>query len=204
MERKFRFGDFVLDTARRELTRELERVALEPKHLSLLELLIESAPAAVSKERIYDTLWPDVVVAEANIHNLISELRRALGEESRELIRTVHGHGYSFTGNVDEQSHWELAIGNRVHRLFTGTNVVGRGSEADVVIDYPGISRLHALIRVVGDEITVEDLGSKNGTHVNGSRITRRTPAGQRDSILFSQLPAVLRRSTQMDATQTE
>src|ERR1043165_5832084 len=48
--------------------------------------------------------------------------------------------------------------------------VLGRGI-ADVVIDDPEISRRHALVRVVGDDVEIDDLDSLNGTWVNGRRI---------------------------------
>ena len=49
--------------------------------------------------------------------------------------------------------------------------VLGRGT-ADVVIDDPEISRRHALVRVVGERVVIDDLDSMNGTWVNGQRIT--------------------------------
>ena len=49
--------------------------------------------------------------------------------------------------------------------------VLGRGT-ADVVIDDPEISRRHALVRVVGERVVIDDLDSMNGTWVNGDRIT--------------------------------
>lgn len=55
--------------------------------------------------------------------------------------------------------------------LVDGRIVLGRG-EADVTIDDPQISRRHAIVRPVGGGLEVEDLGSLNGTWVNGERIT--------------------------------
>ena len=58
------------------------------------------------------------------------------------------------------------------HRLPVDRRLVlGRG-EADVTIDDPQISRRHAIVRPVGGGLEVEDLGSLNGTWVNGERIT--------------------------------
>ncbi|MFA5786772.1 MAG: DUF3662 and FHA domain-containing protein [Actinomycetota bacterium] len=58
--------------------------------------------------------------------------------------------------------------------LRKGRTVIGRLSECDIVLSDPGVSRRHAAILRHGDEYSVEDLGSTNGTRVNSTRITRR------------------------------
>jgi two-component system cell cycle response regulator len=52
--------------------------------------------------------------------------------------------------------------------------VIGRGREADVRVQGDGISRKHAGIRVTADQVVFEDLGSTNGSFVNGERVTQR------------------------------
>lgn len=64
--------------------------------------------------------------------------------------------------------------------------VVGR-EDAALTIDDPEISRKHAAIRPAGDGFEIEDLGSRNGTHVNGSRIEGATRLGGGDSIKLGQ-----------------
>ena len=54
-------------------------------------------------------------------------------------------------------------------------NVIGRTSRCDVRIKHPGISAEHAVIRVLPGSATVEDLGSTNGTRVNGKKIELHT-----------------------------
>jgi predicted component of type VI protein secretion system len=60
--------------------------------------------------------------------------------------------------------------------------IVGR-EDASLTIEDPEISRRHAAIRPVDGGFEIEDLGSRNGTHVNGSRIERPTRLGGGDSI---------------------
>ena len=64
--------------------------------------------------------------------------------------------------------------------LAEGSNLVGRDRDCAVRIDSATLSRRHARIVVTGGETTVEDLGSKNGTHVNGQRVEQ--PVALRDS----------------------
>ena len=58
------FGDCVLDRGRRELTRQGKTVHTSPKLLALLELMIDAAPRAVTKDEIHKAIWPDTFVAE--------------------------------------------------------------------------------------------------------------------------------------------
>ena len=92
---RVQFDEFAFDGERRELRRLDEPVHLTPKAFELLELLIEQRPRAVRKDELRDRLWPDVVVEEANLKNLIAEIRAAVGGD---VIRTVQRYGYAFIG----------------------------------------------------------------------------------------------------------
>ena len=59
------------------------------------------------------------------------------------------------------------------HELTTGRNVIGRGTEADIRLPDTGVSRKHVDVVLDGGTATVEDLGSTNGTLVNGRRVSR-------------------------------
>jgi pSer/pThr/pTyr-binding forkhead associated (FHA) protein len=59
---------------------------------------------------------------------------------------------------------------SREYRLAT-MNYIGRSDESQIVIAKPGVSRKHALIIASADGFTIRDLGSQNGTFVNGKRI---------------------------------
>ncbi|WP_369131204.1 FhaA domain-containing protein [Modestobacter roseus] len=60
------------------------------------------------------------------------------------------------------------------HVLEQGSNVLGRGTDADVRLPDTGVSRKHADVQLAGSQVTVQDLGSTNGTLVNGRRVTRQ------------------------------
>jgi hypothetical protein len=60
------------------------------------------------------------------------------------------------------------------HVLEQGSNVLGRGTEADIRLPDTGVSRKHADVQLHGSTVTVDDLGSTNGTLVNGRRVGRQ------------------------------
>lgn len=64
-----------------------------------------------------------------------------------------------------------LDFGDRIVALTRRTTVLGRGEDVDLRIDDPGVSRKHAQI-VLGDPCRVEDLGSTNGTWLDGRQVS--------------------------------
>ena len=92
------FGDFVFDSDTRELLCGGNRLTLSPKAFQLLEVLIENRPRALSKSVLLDRLWANTFVVEANLSNLVGEIRHALGEDSRtpRFVRTIPRFGYAF------------------------------------------------------------------------------------------------------------
>ena len=60
------------------------------------------------------------------------------------------------------------------HELTTGRNVIGRGTDADIRLPDTGVSRKHVDVVLDSGTAIAEDLGSTNGTLVNGRRITRQ------------------------------
>lgn len=182
------FGDFEFDSALRHLTRRGSIVGLTPKAAILLEALMASAPAPVSREALYERLWHGVAVEQGNLHNLISELRAALGDDDHAIISTVHRKGYAFTAPVTRDAAARLEVGDDSVALERGENVIGRD-----LLGTPDVSRNHARIDVDGTRVWIEDLGSKNGTFVNGERIRQRMALKEGDQIVFGRTRAVVR-----------
>ncbi len=67
--------------------------------------------------------------------------------------------------------HVSLDVEGRSYQLSSPVTVIGRGAEADVVVDDAGVSRRHAEVHTDGDRVWVKDLGSTNGTFVDGERV---------------------------------
>jgi DNA-binding winged helix-turn-helix (wHTH) protein/pimeloyl-ACP methyl ester carboxylesterase len=103
-QRRYTFGDFVLDADRFELRRGATVVHIEPKVFDVLEYLIRHRERVVSKHELLDTIWGGRFVNESALTTRLKAARRALGDDgsAQRMIRTVHGRGYQFVGEVDE------------------------------------------------------------------------------------------------------
>ena len=178
------FGPFVLDDDCRQLTRARREIHLTPKAFELLVALAEARPKVLSKVALQQCLWPETFVAEANLSNLVAEIREALEDAARtpQFIRTAHGFGYAFCGAAtDLKSDARVeATGPRCwlewggHRfpLAVGENIIGRDADLEVRLEGATVSRRHARLMVTKDETVLEDLGSKNGTFRGEDRVT--------------------------------
>jgi DNA-binding winged helix-turn-helix (wHTH) protein len=188
------FGDCELDSGRRILLRHGRPAPLSPKALQLLELLVDRRPEAVGKPELLEHLWPDAFVSDASLHNLVAEIRAALGDNPRaaRYIRTVPRFGYAFQADARPASQDipsapstgpRMVSGNHEWALVEGSNFVGRDSGCAICIDSPTLSRRHACVVIGGDGATLEDLDSKNGTYLNTLRVTRPVDLNDGDRI---------------------
>jgi DNA-binding winged helix-turn-helix (wHTH) protein len=193
---QIRFDNCAIDTDTRRVLRSGEEVVLSPKAYRLLMLLVEARPKAVSKESLYQALWPDTFVVEANLSNLVGEIRAGLGDSPRQprFIRTLHGFGYAFsvdaaiteTGAIEPAAVAFLVRADGHALPLRGPEaVVGRAPDVQVRLDLPGISRHHARITIADGRAVVEDLQSKNGTFVRGERINEPCTAMSGDELGF-------------------
>ena len=204
------FEGFVLDTSMRQLSRNGARVHLEPKALELLELLVARRPAAVSKTEIQERLWPDTFVSESSLTGLVAQVRKALDDDRRQerFLRTVHGFGYAFIGEVTlggaAATAARLVWEDAVFELRPGEHVLGRSEEAQVRLDAPGVSRRHARIVVTSEEATIEDLASKNGTYVGERRLEGPSALQDGDRVRLGSQLLVFRRAGAAAPTWTE
>ncbi|MDQ3447407.1 MAG: winged helix-turn-helix domain-containing protein [Pseudomonadota bacterium] len=89
-----RFGDAQLDVAHRQLLINGQPAKLGARAFDVLLVLIERRQRAVSKDELFELVWPDVVVEENNLQVHISALRKLLGPQ---VITTIPGRGYRFT-----------------------------------------------------------------------------------------------------------
>jgi hypothetical protein len=113
----------------------------------------------------------------------VKEVREALADDARNprYVRTVHGIGYAFCGDArstdSEPDGDEPAIVYRLEweggliALAEGEYLLGRHPASVVPNASETVSRRHALLRIAGGQVVLEDLGSRHGTFVDGQRI---------------------------------
>jgi DNA-binding winged helix-turn-helix (wHTH) protein len=208
-----RFGEFQFDAATRRLRRDGVDIHLAPKAFDLLGLLLESAPRVIGKRELHEKLWPGGAVADATLVALIKQLRKALNDNDPRapLIRTAHRVGYALELPPTRRevvspaviAGWLMA-GPRRLPLIEGENIVGRDAGVQVRLDNPAVSRRHARIVVSGSGALLEDLGSKNGTFLDGQRLAA-TPVPLHDGsqLAFGTILATYRESGSGMPTQT-
>jgi formylglycine-generating enzyme required for sulfatase activity/DNA-binding winged helix-turn-helix (wHTH) protein len=88
------FDRFALDLTRGGLRSDDHEIHLRPKTFEVLRHLAENAGRLVSKQELYEAVWPGVVVTDDSLVQCIRELREKLGDDSRSLIRTLARRGY--------------------------------------------------------------------------------------------------------------
>jgi len=212
-----RFAQFAIDSETRQLLSRGEAIHLSPKAFDLLCALIDLRPKVVDKADLRARIWPSTHVVDANLNILIVEIRRALGDSAQDsrFIRTVHGVGYAFCGTAEDdpgprtegQARFCWLVWNgRTHALAEGDNLVGRDPQSDVWLDADGVSRRHAMIRVNSSNrrVTLEDLGSTNGTFVRRTAVDEEVVLTDRDLIRVGKVDLTVRLWATDTATETK
>jgi DNA-binding winged helix-turn-helix (wHTH) protein/TolB-like protein len=96
-----RFAGFELDRRRAELRgSDGQPIKLTPKQFAMLHLFAANAGRVISKQELMETIWPNVHVGDDSLFQCIRELRAALGDDQRRLIKVVSRRGYLFDAEV--------------------------------------------------------------------------------------------------------
>jgi len=101
---RYRFDDFLLDPAARELWRGAERVAIVPKSLESLAYLIEHRDRAVGRDELIAAVWGRVDASDTLLTQTIWRVRRAIGDDADRSLRTVPRFGYRWVAPVRIES----------------------------------------------------------------------------------------------------
>jgi predicted ATPase/DNA-binding winged helix-turn-helix (wHTH) protein len=153
------FGRFSVLPHRRELLAEGRPVEIGGRAFDILMTLIEASGAVVSKKTLMEHVWPNQIVEENSLQTQISALRRAFRED-RDLIRTISGRGYQFTGGIRMISarHDVQATAGLPEPTSTPSRpptnlpepvseLIDRDVELDEILD---LSASHRLVTLVG------------------------------------------------------
>ena len=99
----YRFGNCELRQSARELRRDGQLVALEPRAFDLLVFLTENRHRVVTKDELLEAIWPGTYVSETSLSRCVMKARRAVGDDAdtQNTIKTVHARGYRFIAEVE-------------------------------------------------------------------------------------------------------
>ena len=157
-----------------------------------------------------------VRVAFAVVREIVGEPRDA-GDKARDsvFIRTAHGFGYAFCGDVRESSAplhrgvtnrrplaW-IEWGRKRFPLTAGEHIIGRDPDAGMSLDAATVSRHHARLIVSSEATMFGDLGSKNGTFRGDQRVTAPVKLADGDSLRIGSLLVTFRTRAQSVSTVT-
>lgn len=172
------------------------RSGIQPVEIaSALRREADTKAAVVSRERII-TPSDYLVRLSPDDHERMLSLGHALNDELFALL-TKHARtqGYSFAGplhitieadervatgtvrvnssSVESTVSWQavVEVDGRRHPLTSARTVIGRGSDAGITIADAGSSRRHAEILWDGERAMLRDLGSTNGTKIDGQKV---------------------------------
>src|SRR5580765_1987191 len=142
------FGRFKVVRHRRELLADGRPVEVGGRAFDTLLALIDARGSVLGKDELMSRVWPDQVVEESNLPAQISVLRKAFGAD-RDLIRTVAGRGYQFTGEIRATA--ATGAGPPPPRATNLPEAVSEliGREAELA-EVTGLVTDHRLVSLVG------------------------------------------------------
>lgn len=210
-----RFGVYEVDLRAKEVRRQGLRVPLQVQPFEVLAVLLERPGELVSRDELRASVWPDSVFVDFDrgLNRAVSKLRRALGDSADHprFVETLTRRGYRLVVPVEggpraphhdgRQGAFRVVWDSGSVTLAEGDNVIGRQEDAAVFLDSSTVSRHHARIRVAAAVATLEDLGSRNGTFLNGRRLRSPAALSDGDQIQVGSIPLRVRTATSAAAT---
>lgn len=99
--KRLRFGRFLLDFERGSLFADDGEVSLRPKTFAVFCFLVANRGKLVSKDELFEAVWPSIAVTDDALVQSVGELRRALGADGPRLIKTIPRRGYRFEAEIE-------------------------------------------------------------------------------------------------------
>jgi predicted ATPase len=148
MAQTYRFGQVEIRPAERQLLVEGRPAAVGARAFDVLIALIDHRDRVVSKNELFDLVWPGLIVEENNLHVQISTLRKVLGAQS---VATIPGRGFRFTPQLEQSEAPSCLLPPRNHNLPAQLNsFVGREREIAELKTLLGAARLVTLTSTGG------------------------------------------------------
>lgn len=227
----FRFAEFELDVSAYALRRRDESVKLERIPMEVLILLVERAGMLVERSEIQRQLWGPAVFVEhgAAINTAIRKIRYALDDDASRprFVETVVGKGYKFIGSLERAPslqngnvagngdtevsprasfqfpRYSITLGKQEFVLHAAETLIGREPSVGIYLDHPSVSRKHARIAIESVGATLSDLGSRNGTFLNGRRVEGAAKIHDNDVIALGPITLIFHVARAPTSTQS-
>jgi DNA-binding winged helix-turn-helix (wHTH) protein/TolB-like protein/Flp pilus assembly protein TadD len=134
----YRFGDWRVEPELNRLSRDGEELQLEAKTMDVLAYLIEHHDRIVPAEELLDQVWAERVVEQSTVHRRISQLRNALGDDSKDpsYIQTIVKRGYRAIAPVERVEHTGALIDRPQLARITPPFMAHEGDEPYVFVCY--------------------------------------------------------------------
>src|SRR5215472_11220458 len=130
----YTFEEYTLDLIRGCVRDTRGEIPLRPKSFALLRYLLQNPGRLISKDELVDAVWPNVIVGDDSLAQCMSELRNALNDRDRHIIRTVPRRGYLFAASI--------SITTEDHPIQSGAVTVASPSTPLPLPDQPSIAVL--------------------------------------------------------------
>jgi adenylate cyclase len=106
MVRKFWIGEWLIEPELNCITRENDRISVEPKVIEVLAYLADHPDEVLSQKQIIQAVWPDTFVSDDVLRYSISELRKAFRDDAKNpsIIQTIPRRGYRLIAKVSGRS----------------------------------------------------------------------------------------------------
>ena len=122
----YRFGEFTLDTARGVLLRNEQEISLRPQSIAVLQILLENHGHLVTKDELHERVWSGKAVTDDSLTQCVADIRRALSDNERRLVRTLPRRGFLFDSDVAVYpSTSEPAKDAAISRMSTAAALAG-------------------------------------------------------------------------------
>ena len=211
----FRLGKWLVQPSLNRLVHGDTELHVRPKLMDLLVFFSRRADEVISKEEVLEGVWAKQFMAESVLSGLMAELRQILGDDAHNprFIETVPKRGYRLVVAAEPMADEDTGAGSGTACVLTvtgrrvplgeGEYLIGRAPDAAVHIDSTDVSRHHAKVVVHGGCVTIEDLGSKNGTFVGNDRVGEPRELRNGDQVRLGGVLIVFRLPRHLQSTMT-
>jgi TolB-like protein/tetratricopeptide (TPR) repeat protein len=126
----YRFGEFAVDTLRAEVCLAGKAVPLRRQSFDVLVHLLQRPHRIVSKDELLDAVWGNKVVTDGALKHCLMEIRAAIDDSERKVIRTVARRGYILEASVTKES---VSTDNKISILVVPINDQSVGDNGEYI-----------------------------------------------------------------------